>query len=108
LRKYKEKIVVNLIDVGMVITLNEKDKKNFVNFIKSIIEGRGEICAELIYSLSNFEGQKILGGTFEKYHKQLTDLFSVINNQGLDNLQGMDLFIDMLTIIRQNKMKLDG
>jgi predicted unusual protein kinase regulating ubiquinone biosynthesis (AarF/ABC1/UbiB family) len=54
MRKYKEKIVVNLIDVGMVITLNEKDKKNFVNFIKSIIEGRGELCAELIYSLSNF------------------------------------------------------
>lgn len=41
LRKYKEKIVVNLIDVGMVISLNEKDKRNFVNFIKSIIEGRG-------------------------------------------------------------------
>jgi predicted unusual protein kinase regulating ubiquinone biosynthesis (AarF/ABC1/UbiB family) len=41
LRKYKEQVIVNLIDVGMVIQLNERDKKNFVNFIKSIIEGRG-------------------------------------------------------------------
>jgi predicted unusual protein kinase regulating ubiquinone biosynthesis (AarF/ABC1/UbiB family) len=41
LRQYKERIVVNVIDAGMVITLNEKDKKNFVNFIKSVIEGRG-------------------------------------------------------------------
>jgi len=41
LRKYKEKITVNLIDAGMVIQLNETDKKNFVNFIKSLIEGKG-------------------------------------------------------------------
>lgn len=108
LRQYKERIVVNVIDAGMVITLNEKDKKNFVNFIKSVIEGRGELCAELIYSLSNFEGKKILGGKFESYHKQLTDLFSVLNNQALDDLQGMHIFIDMLTIIRENNMKLDG
>ena len=37
LRKYKEKIRVNLIDVGMVIQLDETDKKNFVSFIKSVI-----------------------------------------------------------------------
>lgn len=54
LRKYKEKIAVNLIDVGMVIELNETDKKNFVNFLKSVIEGKGEMCAALIYRLSNF------------------------------------------------------
>lgn len=30
LRKYKEKVRVNLIDVGMVISLDEKDKNNFV------------------------------------------------------------------------------
>ena len=54
IRKYKEKIYVNLIDVGMVIQLNETDKRNFVNFIKSIIEGRSEMCAKMIYRLSNF------------------------------------------------------
>ncbi len=64
LRKYKEKIAVNLIDVGMVIELNEKDKKNFVNFIKSVIEGKGEMCATMIYRLSNFEGKKIIEGKF--------------------------------------------
>jgi hypothetical protein len=32
----------------------------------------------------------------------------VLNNQALDDLQGMHIFIDMLTIIRSNKMKLDG
>jgi len=43
-----------VIDVGMVIQLNEKDRNNFVNFIKSIIEGNSETCANMIFKLSNF------------------------------------------------------
>lgn len=38
-RKCTEKVKLNLIDVGMVIKLDENDRLNFVNFIKSIIEG---------------------------------------------------------------------
>jgi aarF domain-containing kinase len=101
-------VIVNLIDVGMVIQLNERDKKNFVNFIKSIIEGRGELCAEMIYNLSNFEGKKIIVGKFDNYFNQLKECFSVLNTQTLHDVQGMHVFVDMLTIIRQNRMKLDG
>lgn len=92
----------------MVIQLNERDKKNFVNFIKSVIEGRGELCAEMIYNLSNFEGKKILVGKFDDYFNQLKECFSVLNTQSLQDVQGMNVFVDMLTIIRQNRMKLDG
>jgi predicted unusual protein kinase regulating ubiquinone biosynthesis (AarF/ABC1/UbiB family) len=80
MRKYKEDIIVNLIDVGMVIELNVRDKKNFVNFIKSIIEGKGELCAEMIYNLSNFGGKKIITGKFDDFYNQLKDCFSIINN----------------------------
>lgn len=62
----------------------------------------------MIYNLSNFEGKKILGGKFQDYYQQLADCFSVLNGQALDDLQGMSLFTDMLTIIRENRMKLDG
>jgi aarF domain-containing kinase len=62
----------------------------------------------MIYNLSNFEGKKIIVGKFDGYYKQLMDCFSVINNQALDDLKGMNLFVDMLAIIRQNRMKLDG
>jgi hypothetical protein len=34
--------------------------------------------------------------------------FSALNTQNLDAIEGMDIFMDMLTIIRQNRMKLDG
>ena len=37
MRKEKQKVIINLIDAGMVIKLDETDKKNFVRFIKSII-----------------------------------------------------------------------
>lgn len=55
----------------MVVTLDEKDKRNFSKFIKSVIECRGNDCAEMIFSLSNYEGQKIKreNKKFESYHK---------------------------------------
>ena len=37
MRKEKEKIYINLIDAGMVVKLNERDKQVFVNFIKAVI-----------------------------------------------------------------------
>jgi hypothetical protein len=47
-------------------------------------------------------------GKFDDYYIQLKQCFSVLNNQALDDLKGMNIFIDMLAIIRQNRMKLDG
>lgn len=92
----------------MVVQLTDRDKKNFVNFIKSIIEGRADMCAEMIYNLSNFEGKKIMEGRFESYYKQLLKCFSILNNQALADLKGINLFGEMLQIIRENRMKLDG
>ena len=64
-------MVVNLIDVGMVIRLEESDRLNFINFIKCVLHGDGEKCAEMIYSLSIFDGKKIGGSsrsvTFNRY-----------------------------------------
>lgn len=39
-------------------------------------------------------------GKFDQYYNQLEKCFSILNNQALDDLKGMTLFIDMLTIIR--------
>jgi hypothetical protein len=54
----------------MVVELDHRDKQNFSKFIKSVIECRGNDCAEMIFSLSNYEGQKITRSKkFEGYHK---------------------------------------
>ena len=65
MRKYKENVRVNLIDVGMVISLNDVDKNNFVSFIKAIVSSDGESCAQMIYNMSNFDGKKIVLGKFD-------------------------------------------
>lgn len=70
------------------------------------MHGQGEKCAELIYSLSLFDGKKIIKGSFEKYMAELKSLFGVLNGQPLQNLQGVELFVGMLNIIRENNMKL--
>jgi predicted unusual protein kinase regulating ubiquinone biosynthesis (AarF/ABC1/UbiB family) len=36
-RLLKKDVEVTLIDVGMVIEMDETDRKNFINFIKSFI-----------------------------------------------------------------------
>lgn len=92
----------------MVISLDEIDKDNFVNFLKAVISSDGEKCAEMIYHLSNFDGKKIVEGMFNDYLQELRDLFSVINGADLDNLDGMKLLGGMLGIIRNYRMKLDG
>ena len=65
LKECKDKVVVTLIDVGMVIRLDENDRLNFINFIKSVLHGDGENCAEMIYNISSFDGKKILSGKFQ-------------------------------------------
>ena len=50
---------ITVIDVGMVITLDETDRRNFINFINSVIEGNSKKCADMIFSLSKFEGERI-------------------------------------------------
>ena len=77
---------VTLIDVGMVIRLTEVDRQNFIGFIRSVVEGNGNRCAEMIYALSNFDGKKIIEGQFNEYMDKLTNLFSPLNEQDLDDL----------------------
>ena len=48
----------------MVIELDETDRKNFVNFIKSFIMQEPEECAQMIYSLSLHKGKKIVNENF--------------------------------------------
>lgn len=67
--------MVTLIDVGMVIRLDERDRINFINFLKSVLHGDGQKCAEMIYNISLFDGQKIIKGKFESYYAELKNLF---------------------------------
>lgn len=107
-RQCTEKVRINLIDVGMVIKLDDTDRRNFVNFIKSVIEGNSEKCAAMIYNLSNFEGKKILEGRFSDYKTELRNLFSVLENKSIFDIEGIELMVGMLNIIRLHNMKLDG
>ncbi len=84
----------------MVIQLDEKDKQNFIRFIKSVIEGRGNECAQMIYNLSNYQGKKLGVNGFQGYQRQLTKCFSRLNNENYSELKGMVLLWDMMRIIR--------
>ena len=88
IRTEKKRVRINLLDAGMVVTLDQRDKRNFSKFIKSVIECRGNDCAEMIFSLSNYDGQKItrVNSKFDSYHKELTNCFSRLNQSSYNQL----------------------
>ncbi len=54
--KYKEKVEIILIDVGMAVSLTPEKKKNFSNFLEEIIKGDPLECAKWIYRVSMQNG----------------------------------------------------
>ena len=55
-------MILTVIDTGMVITLNEQDRQNFLGFIQNVIQGNGLHCARMIYNLSSHGGKKLKDG----------------------------------------------
>ena len=72
------------------------------------MEGNSEKCATQVYQLSNFDGEKILEGSFDHYMSQLKQLFSILDTRSIFDIEGISLLINMMSIIRENNMKLDG
>jgi len=62
----------------------------------------------MIFKLSNFQGKKIVEGKYQDYMTQLRNLFSVLDNKSIFDVEGINLLIGMLDIIRNHNMKLDG
>jgi hypothetical protein len=62
----------------------------------------------MIYNLSNFEGKKINEGKFTSYKTELKNLFSILEDKSIFDIEGIELMVGMLNIIRNNNMKLDG
>lgn len=42
IREANQSVVITVIDAGMVITLDEQDRINFLAFLKNVIEGNGK------------------------------------------------------------------
>ena len=103
-----ERVKITLIDAGMVIRLSEDDRLNFASFLKNVVEGNGEKCASLIYNLSNFGGEKILEGQFREFKEELRRLFSVLDTKSVFDIEGVQLLVGMLDILREHNMKLQG
>ena len=62
----------------------------------------------MVYDLSIFDNKKIVKGKFQSYMAELKSLFGVLDGQPVEKLQGVELLLGMLNIIRENNMKLEG
>ena len=73
----------------MVTILDETDRKNFITFINSVIEGNGKKCADMIFSLSKFKGERIGKSEFGEFYDDLKNMFSILDGGSLDDLPGL-------------------
>lgn len=95
----------------MVLQLQESDRKNFVNFIRCIVEKEPEACASMVYSLSLLQNRPIVqneGIRYERYYNELHEYFKKLTLINIKDLQGIELLKGMLYIVRDHGMKLNG
>ena len=50
---------ISIIDVGMILTMEPADREKFTKFVLSIVSKKPLVCAEMIYNLSMYRGEKI-------------------------------------------------
>lgn len=62
----------------------------------------------MIHKISKYAGKLLEEDEFPKYLKELEDMFTLVKKVELEKLQGIDVLSGMLTVIRNNRMKLDG
>lgn len=110
MRKLGVRVDVTVIDAGMVIEMEERDRLNFVNFIRCLIEKEPEECAKMIYSLSLRGGKPILLGAarYRGYYEDLRKLFSKLTGLSIRDIKGLDILRGMLDAVRTHGMQLDG
>lgn len=101
---------ITMIDAGMVLQLNEADRRNFVSFVRCIVEKEPEECAKMVYSMSLRQGNPIVTEVrrYEGYYDALEKYFKHLTGLNLKEIQGIELLRGMLELVRGYGMKLDG
>lgn len=107
-QRYKAKVEVVLIDVGMAIRLTPEKKDSFQSFLAEIIQGNSEACAQWIHRISMYEGRLLGASDHAAYLADLETMFRRVHQTSLDSLQGIVVLKEMLGVIRAHDMKIDG
>jgi predicted unusual protein kinase regulating ubiquinone biosynthesis (AarF/ABC1/UbiB family) len=108
IEKYKERVEITLIDVGMAVSLTEEKKKNLSGFLEEIIKGDPFECANWIYKVSLLNGQPLKENENAMYLNDLVTMFKKVHLTALESLQAMEVMKEMLEVVRHHNMKIDG
>ena len=108
LDKYQERVEITLIDLGMAVSLTEEKKKNLQHFLEEVIKGDPLECAKWIYRISMIDGKPLVENENKKYFDDLLVMFKKVHLTALESLQGLTVLREMLDVVRQHNVKIDG
>lgn len=106
--RFRERVEIVMIDVGMVLRMSKEKKLKFQNFLAEIIKGDATECAKWIYRISEYKGVRLKEFENKEYLDALEVMFKRVHQTTLDSLQGITILLEMLAVIRDHNMKIDG
>jgi aarF domain-containing kinase len=107
LRGSKPQIVV--LDPGLVTSLSEKERKNFISLFAAVASGDGDMGAQLMYD--NAPGKQECTDV-EKFKSDMREIFDTINPKKLGSFALGDVSIGeklthVMDVMRDNKVRID-
>lgn len=104
-----------VLDAGLVTTLSERNRFNFISLFSAVACGEGEYGANLMLEgflstqNSSFSANSINASKFRMDMKKVFDqVTSDSSGFKLSNVQIGKVLLDILTTLRENKVPLDG
>ena len=100
----------------MAISLSKEKKTNFLSFLEEIIKGDPLECAKWIYKVSMREDRYLRENSdqdqnpyeMQSYFNDLNTMFEGVHKTALESLQGLEVLSEMLRVVRNHNVKLDG
>ncbi|XP_013413093.1 uncharacterized aarF domain-containing protein kinase 2-like [Lingula anatina] len=95
-----------LLDTGIVATLSEKDRANFRAVFTAVVQGKGEVVAELLLEHAPYsQCQDLEGFKYKMAHLVNT---ARDNTLKLAKVQVAELLTSVFSMVSQHKVKLDS
>eukprot|EP00796_Vickermania_ingenoplastis_P000572 gene572-318_t len=107
-----------ILDAGLVTTLSQRERNNFISLFAAVACGEGELGADLMIdrfpSIVNDNGSanSKSGINIEKFRREMKEIFDMVapDKEGfkLSQIKIGEVLSRIMTTIRQNKAPLDG
>jgi aarF domain-containing kinase len=95
---------VVLLDVGLITQLSEKDRENFLKLFSAVVAGDADLVGHLITDGQDHLTPQVV----QQFSAEVATLMAKVKLTRLDEVPLSEIFFEMLSIARKNKVILEA